>query len=37
MSHKKLLFQMQAREKIRRGAAQLTDAIRDTSAAMRRT
>jgi chaperonin GroEL len=30
MAHKKLLFQLQAREKILRGAAQLTDAIRVT-------
>jgi chaperonin GroEL len=30
MSHKKLLFQLQAREKILRGASQLTDAIRVT-------
>jgi chaperonin GroEL len=30
MAHKKLLFQGQAREKILRGATQLTDAIRVT-------
>ena len=30
MAHKKLLFQLQAREKILRGASQLTDAVRVT-------
>src|SRR6186713_364835 len=30
MTHKRLLFQLQAREKILRGATQLTDAIRVT-------